>query len=125
MDKWPQRKRYRELLKKYLKETGKTQEEVAQELELSLDHFRNCMYRPEKRLGIDALSKSAGMFGCSVAEFVDDPAGDPTSIGVETTEIDRFMLRVMGSDLSKLTEAQKQAAFEAWRAIVRGYDPPK
>jgi len=115
MDTWPQRSRYRDILKAFCAREGRTQEWVADQLGLSLSHFRNSLYRPEKRLGVDALSKSAGLFGCSVAEFVDDPGASPAGIDLSNeSPLNRFWFNRMIQALSDsiLTDDDRAILFE-------------
>lgn len=115
MDKWPQRTTYRKRLKEYQDRAKKTQKDVADYLGLSLAHFRNAIYRPEKRLGVDMLSASAGLFGCGIQEFVDDPAALSTDIDLtKSNPIDRYrfnqMIQVMGD--KELSDSDRQLLFE-------------
>jgi hypothetical protein len=123
MDIWPKRENYKTRLKAHLKKTGETQAQFAQDhLGLSLSHFRNCLYRDEKRLGVDALSTSAGLFGCSVSEFIDDPGAE---VAGQTTdglsEKSRFLASLMFDKFksSDLTDDDREILYQDY---LQNYD---
>lgn len=126
MDAWPQRERFRERLQAYLKQTGKTQAEAAEELGISLPHLRNSMYRKDKRLGREPLELASALFGCRVTEFTDDPGGDILGQDVSNlSEHDRVLAHMMFHDFTTaddLTTEDRKALVDAYnlnRAALR------
>jgi transcriptional regulator with XRE-family HTH domain len=125
MDVWPQRAAFREALADYQDKTGMTQQEAAMAGGITLFGLRQILYQKTRKPSAKTIKAFAALFGRSITDFMDDPGAPPEGASSESSDMERFMLRTMGSDLGKLTDAQKQSAFEAWRAIVRGYVPPK
>ena len=119
--KWPQLDKFKARLSEYQRASGKTQAQVAAELDTTYGTLRFWL-SGTRSPSLPTLQRASALFGCSVTEFVDDPGAPPAGATVESSEIDRFMLRIIGEDLTKLTDREKQAAFEAWRSILRGYE---
>ena len=122
MDIWPKRENYKTRLKAHLKLKGETQAQFAALLGLSLTHFRNGLYREEKRLGVDALSQSAGIFGCSVSEFVDDPGAEIAGQTTEgLSEKSRFLASLMFDKFkaSDLTDEDREILYQDY---LQNYD---
>ena len=124
-DVYPYRPNFKQAVKEVRVKRGIPLAEVAALLGLAQDTLHDYLYKKHMRPGRLPLQELSRLSGRPMADFDDDPGAPPVGTNPESSEIDRFMLRVMGSDISKLTESQKQAAFEAWRAIVRGYESPK
>lgn len=116
---WPHRERFRELVKTYRLAQGITLAQTAKRLGLEESTLKDYLYRQTVKPSIAVLQKAAAIFGCSVLELVDDPGAHPIGALPNTSEFDRFMLRAMGSDLEALTDEQKVAAFEAWKATMK------
>lgn len=123
-DRWPQRRRFKALMDEWRKRQGLTIAETAGQLGLTYNTLRQYTSpaRRDTKPSIELLQKATTLFGCSLTEFVDDPGAPPDGAAPDSSEVDRFMLRIIGIDLSKLTDREKQAAFEAWRSIIRGYE---
>jgi len=125
MDEWAYRKQFRERVAEFRSKHHLSPEEMATRLGLKLTTYSGYLYKKKGKPGVEVLQLAAGLFGCSVLEFMDDP-GSPVA-GVtqgsfgEATEQERVMLRAMSQDLAKLNPDQRRAAFEAWSAIVRGF----
>lgn len=123
-DIWPQRVIFRKRLREYQLASGWTQEQVAEVLGVELSHLRNSIYRSEKKLGLEPLQRAAGLFGCSVTEFLDDPGGTPPA-GVQAadfaamSEEDRLLVRMMVEDLSRIDPGKRRSAFDAWNSLMR------
>lgn len=120
VDIWPQRIAFRAAMEDYQAREGLKRAQVATKLGVGLGTLNNA-YRPEARIGIDVLVRAAGLFGVSVATFLDDAGAPPPGASGESTEIDRFLLRLIGDDLASMSDDQKQAAFGVWRAAVAAY----
>jgi transcriptional regulator with XRE-family HTH domain len=98
-----------------------TQDGVAEALGTSTGTLRGWLYNRKRKPSLETLQKAAALFGCSITEFLDDPGAPPPGAAADASEFDRFMLRVMGSDLEALTDEQKVAAFEAWKATMKAF----
>lgn len=120
MERWPQRKLFRDQVNAFRKANGLSRPEVAQRLGIDDGSLHSLMYDKSRGYSLDLLKRAAALFGCSLHEWIDDPGGAPPEMA-EASELDRFMARTMGSDISKMTPEQKMAAFEAWKAIARGF----
>jgi len=124
-DRWPQRETFRAALEGYLSEHDKTQAEVCDLLGIKLTYLRNTLYRSDKRLSVDILSKAAAIFGCSVTEFIDDPGSAPGGIDLSAiSPNDRFRCERAFKILTveDLTDSQHQmllAELEATLARIR------
>jgi len=126
MDTWPQREKFKALVKAYQKSTGKTQEEVAAELDVARSSLRFWMYQQKRKPSFDILKRAAKLFGCSVTEFVDDPAGGAKVPGVgreawaELSERDRVITSAMFADITAedLSEQDKDLLYAAWKEEV-------
>lgn len=113
MDVWPQRTLFRKRLKEYLDAHGWTQDRAAAALGVELIHLRNCLYRKEKRLGIEPLQRAAALFGCSITEFIDDPAATVEGIPKEgltrLSEAKRAVMFMMFQNLQHEDVSDEQA----------------
>lgn len=121
----PYQANFKQAVKDLRLSRGITLKDVAGLLGLDLDTLHDYLYKPHSRPGRDPLKKLCALTGRPMSHFDDDPGAPPEGATEDSSEMDRFMLRVMGSDLSKLTDSQKQNALEVWRAIIRGYESPK
>lgn len=110
---------FRQVCLDLMRERNLTKAELAEMFGIKEGSLHQYMYNSDKRPSLDVLQTVGRVTNRSITEFVDDPGAEGDS------ELVRFMSRVMGSDLSKMTDQQMRAAFDAWRAIVRGYEPPK
>ena len=116
-DIWPQRVRFKAVLDAYMKNNGVTQGQVAKKLGVSLTHLQNCLYRPEKRLGIDTLIRASALFVTPVTEFIDDP-GSPL-LGEDISglsEMQRFQLKTMLYDMK-----HGDIPEDEWRRLLGAY----
>lgn len=118
---WIQVEAFKKELKNYQARTSSTRVQAAKALETTPGNLKFWLsgVRSPKR---ENLQKAAALFGCSVTKFMDDPGADIPGATTDSSEVDRYMLEVMGTEMSRLSEPQKQAAFDAWRAIVRGFE---
>ena len=123
-DIWPQRARFRELLEDWTSTMGKTQEDFAREVGISLPHLRNCLYRANRRLSIRALTRAAILMGVRITELIEDPGEKVHGAAPEATEVQRFALRLIGRDVQGMTEEQLATALEAWKATMRALGQP-
>jgi hypothetical protein len=126
---WLQYRRFRELADAQLA-GGVSKEDQARGIGIELSTFVTFYSGGGKREpGKDTLKKLSAYYQVQLSELTDDPgapvAGVPQAQFAESSEEERVMMRAMGSDLSKLTPEQRRAAFEAWSAIVRGYQAGK
>jgi len=119
MEKWAQRERFQLALKAYQESTGKIHEDVAADLEITLPTLRNYLYG-SKNPSTKVLQRAAGLFGCSVTEFIDDP-GTPVPFGVnpqewsEASERTRVLASAMFQDLRAMPEEEQQIYYELWK----------
>lgn len=119
-DVWPQRLRFRVLLALYQARNGKTQEQAAEDLGVSLGHLRNLCYRPGRRPSLELIRRASGLFGVALTEFVDSPG---VQIGGQdlSSQSDqaRFLSTVIVKDMSAedLSDEDRQ---ELWEDFQRG-----
>lgn len=116
---WAQVEAFHQALKGYQERTGKTQAQVADELGTSYGTLRFWLSgtRSPKR---ENLIRAAGLFGVPVTDFMDAPVFADMKTEV-LDERGRFIKRVMGADLAAMPEIEREAAFQAWKAIVAGF----
>ena len=122
-DRWPQRAEFRSQLLAWRKRERLTLKSASERLGVKYGTIRQYISpsRVDTKPSFELLKRAAALFGVSVWLFDDNPdvISDSES---QLSAIDKFMANVVGNDLSRLTDHQKTAAFEAWRAIVRGYE---
>lgn len=121
MISWPQRPFIQAAVLAYRKAHKLNPEQMAEILDVGPSYLHNLLYDKRVWPSLEAAQKLAEVLGLKLGEVVDDPGASIDGLPEESTAVDRFMLKTMGSDLTKLTDAQKQSAMEAWRAIIRGY----
>ena len=121
MDIWPQRAIYRAHLEDYLKRAKVTQAQFCEEVEISMSHLHNNLYRDTKRLSLDVLQRSAAIFSRvapgqrSVRNYIDDPgefiAGQDVSNESEQT---RFFASLIVKDMraEDLTDDDRRYLWE-------------
>ena len=122
MNSWPQRPAIKSLVLTYRKARGLTPEQMAEILGVSPSYLHNVLYDKRVWPSLEVAQKLSEVLGVKLGDVVDDPGAEIVGATATSSDLERFMLRTMGSNLSKLTDAQKQAAFEAWNAIIRGYE---
>lgn len=118
---WPQRPVFKAAVLAYRKAHNLTPEEMADALCVKPSYLHNLLYDKRVWPSLEIIQKSAEVLGLSITELTDDPGADIAGAPEGASEVDRFILKAMGSNLTKLTDVQKQAAHEAWSAIIRGY----
>jgi transcriptional regulator with XRE-family HTH domain len=126
MDAWPQREIFRACLKAYQENSGKSQEDVAGELGVARSSLRFWLYQQKRKPSFEVLKRAAKLFGCSVTEFVDDPAGAARVPGVAQdawaalSERDKVIGIAVFHDITAddLTEEDKDMLFAAWKEEV-------
>jgi transcriptional regulator with XRE-family HTH domain len=126
MDIWPQRENFRARLKAYQEKTGKSQMEAAADLQVARSSLRFWLYQLKRKPSFEVLRRAAKLFGCSVTEFVDDPAGAAKVPGVSQDawaalpERDKVIASAMFADITAedLTEEDKDMLFGAWKEEV-------
>lgn len=109
-------------IRDYQKRSGKTQAQVAEELGTSLGVLRQWLNNKTRRPELASLQRISALTGVSVTEFIDDPAQPGTSPALG--EMDRMFVRLVETDVTKLTDRQKLSLYESWSAILRGYEKP-
>lgn len=122
---WPQRSKFKEAVLSYRKAKGISPEQMADMLGIKPSHLHGLLY--DKRVGPskELIETASKILNLPLYELANDGSLEISGAEPNASDMERFMLRVMGADLTKLTETQKQSAFEAWRAIVRAYEQPK
>jgi len=118
----PYQANFKQAVKDLRLSRGITLQVVANLLELDINTLHDYLYKPHSRPGRDPLKLLAGLTGRPMTDFDDDPGAPPEGATEDSSEMDRFMLRVMGKDLSKLTEKQKRNALDQWNVMMRGYE---
>ena len=119
---WHQVENFRHHLKKYQEETGKTQAEVAQDLETTYGTLRFWLSgtRPPK---VENLKRAASLFKCRVTEFIDDPGDPPPGITpekwAEASERTRVLGSAMFEDLLQMPEDEQEEYYKLWLQGVR------
>ena len=125
MDEWAYRRQFRDRVAEYRSKHHLTPDEMAMRLGLKPSTYTGYLYKKKGKPGVEVLQLAAGLFGCSVLEFMDDPGAPVAGVGAESfseaSEQERVILRAIAEDLVKLTPDQRRAMFDAWSAIVRGY----
>lgn len=121
MTTWPQRTSIQAAVLAYRRKHGLNPERMADLLGVGHSYLHNLLYDKRVWPSLDIAQKLSEILGLRLGEVVDDPGASVEGAPEGASEVDRFMLKAMGSDLTKLTDTQKQAAMEAWRAIIRGY----
>lgn len=120
MDRWPQRELFKIRLKGWRDRQGISMVQAAEALGVTYDTLRQYLYRADTKPSLAFIQRAVTVTGGSVSDYIDDPGNAPEGTE-DSDEMTRFMARAMGSDLAKLTPEQKQAAFEVWRATIRGF----
>jgi len=125
MDIWPQRDKFKEMVKAHIKATGQNQEQFADALGVARSSLRFWMYQRKRRPSFEVLKNAAAVLGCSVTEFVDDPGrAQVPGVGQETwagaSERDRLISQAMFADISAddLSEEDKDMLYAAWKEEV-------
>ena len=88
--------------------------------ETTLKHF--LQFKSRSRPHYDTLSFIAGVIGCSVTEFMDNPGDAPSSMQekwLDMTERERMFASTVIADFSAagLSDAEKEALFSAYQDI--------
>jgi len=127
---WPQQEafcqRVREFCERngYITSKGAIKLDVVADLfnlrEVTLKHF--LQYKARGRPHYDTLSLIAGIIGCSVTEFMDNPGDAPSGMQerwAAMTERERMFASTVIADFSsaELTEAEKEALFSAYQDL--------
>lgn len=121
-DIWPQRQAFRARLGEFLERTRQTQAQFCDLIGVSLDHLRNALYRPAKRLSLDAIQRSAGIFGVSVTEFIDDPGAEILGQDlVYLSDQARFFASLMVKDMASedLTDEDRKFIYQDFQSAIQ------
>ena len=120
IDRWPQRSQFKVRLDEWRLERDLTVRQAAAALGLTYNTLRQYTSpsRRDTKPSIELLQAAATLFNCRLTEFVDDPGEAIPGATSGASEVDRFVLRMIGHDLETLTEAETEAAFTAWKAVV-------
>jgi transcriptional regulator with XRE-family HTH domain len=126
---WPQQDAFRERVREYCEKNGYMTERGAIQIGVVADLFglaeitlkQFLQYRLRSRPHYDTLAYIAGVVGCSVTEFMDDPGGPPpvmpiarwTDMSQEERAIASELLAEVGAD--DLTLAEKEELLLACR----------
>ena len=122
---WPQRSKFKEAVLSYRKAKGISPEQMADILGIKQSHLHGLLYDKQVGPSKELIETASKILNLPLYELANDGSLEISGADPNASDMERFMLRVMGADLTKLTETQKQSAFEAWRAIVRAYEQPK
>lgn len=99
-DTWPQRAKFRELVRAYVTRNGLTNDQVAPLLGIKPQSLQKYLYGNTKRPGRKVLVKAAEVFQCSLGElFLDNPAVViPEGLEAADPPIYRLSTSAMGGD---------------------------
>jgi transcriptional regulator with XRE-family HTH domain len=125
---WPQQERFREKVRRFCEANGYVTPRGAVDLPVVADLFNLCeqtlkqflQYRSRSRPHLDTLTHIAGVLGCSVAEFVDDPGEPPPGMQQDRwaglSEQERAYVSTMYADITRqdLSPAERRALFAAY-----------
>ena len=127
--RWPQQERFCERVKQYCRANDLMTPRGAIDLTVVADIFNLCehtlkqflQYKSRSRPHLDTLTHIAGVIGCSVSEFVDDPGDAPPGIQrwAELSEQERAYVSRMYADITRqdLSPLEKQALFVAYEEV--------
>jgi len=122
---FPMRPKLRNDILAYRTEHGLDPAGMAVALGKSPGSLKSILYDHSRHVGTAFLQAWCSLSGHSLTEYLDDPgapvAGVPKDAFGQATEEERVMLRAMASDLAKLRPELRRPAFDAWAAIVRGF----
>ena len=120
MDRWAQRRRFRELVQAYRAKHGLRRPEMAETLGLAESTLHNYLYNQASVPGLPALQRAAALFRVPLGQLLDDPASPPAGISqldwIHASELDRVLLAELFRDLRGLDAPRKEAAMQIWRA---------
>lgn len=120
MSTWPQRPIIQKAILAYRKERGLSPEQMAEILEVGSSYLHNLLYDKRVWPSLEVAQKLSRSLGLKLGEVVDDPGALVEGSAPDHSGFDKFMLKTMGTDLSKMTESQKQAGFQVWKAFSDG-----
>jgi transcriptional regulator with XRE-family HTH domain len=101
---------------------GITLSESAKKLGLELATLHDYLYKKHMRPGRQPLKLLCMETGRRMADFGEDPTYTPEGATPAMPEAQKYILHVIGKDLGRLTELQRQNVFDAWRAMVRSLE---
>jgi transcriptional regulator with XRE-family HTH domain len=118
---WIQLESFKSRLKEYQARTGKTQVQVAEDLGTSYGTLRFWLagVRPPS---LSTLQNAANIFGCSVSEFIDDPAKNIAGQNLsDSSEKKRFLAGLIVKDL-RMEDLTDDDAEQIYRAAAKERD---
>ncbi len=122
MDRWAQRRRFRELVQAYRAKHGLRRPEMAETLGVAESTLHNYLYNQASVPGLPALQRAAALFKVPLGQLVDDPASPPAGLSqsdwIRASEVDRVLLAELFRDLRALDAPRKEAAMQIWRASL-------
>lgn len=125
MDIWPQRSQFRAYVKQYRQANRCKLEDVAAGIGLKDSSLKDYLYRKDVKPSIEVLQNASRLFGCSLTEFVDDPAGALSGVATseemaKLTEAKRLVAKMLFHDLSgdALSDEQAMAYYRAWEGMI-------
>lgn len=111
-DGWPQRARFRDLVRSYATRNGLTNDQVAPLLGLKPQSLQKYLYGKTKRPGRKVLVKAAEVLQCSLGELFLDNPGAVVPEGLDAVDQFRFETMVEKMNGADLTAADRQILFE-------------
>jgi transcriptional regulator with XRE-family HTH domain len=128
---WPQQEVFCQKVKQFCERNGLTTTRGAIKLDIASDLFnlseitlkQFLQYKSRSRPHYDTLSFIAGVIGCSVTEFMDDPGDPPPGTGQEKwsemTERERVIASTMITDIvsKDMSASEKEELFGAYQEM--------
>jgi len=128
---WPQQEVFCQKVKRFCEQNGLTTSRGAIKLDVVSDLFniseitlkQFLQYKSRSRPHYDTLSFIAGVIGCSVTEFMDDPGDPPPGVvqakWPEMTERERTIVSTMVADIASkdMSASEKEELFGAYQEM--------
>jgi transcriptional regulator with XRE-family HTH domain len=128
---WPQQEVFCQKVKQFCEKNGLITARGAIKLDVVSDLFnlseitlkQFLQYKSRSRPHYDTLSLIAGVIGCSVTEFMDDPGDPPPGVAQakwpEMTERERTIASTMVADIASkdLSASEKEELFGAYQEM--------
>ena len=122
---FPMREKLRDDVLVFRRTMNLTPAQMAVMLKRSPSGLHSTLYDSGRHVGLDLIQEWARVTGHSILEYIDDPGRPVPGVSQEAfgeaTEEERVILRAVASDLAQLRPELRRPAFDAWTAIIRGF----